>query len=342
VHVVVPPGLDDPRRPSGGNVYDRRLCAGLEAAGWTVHEHPVPSTRGALAARLADLPPDATVLVDGLVPGACPDELLPHAGRLRLVVLLHLPLGVASNDPAVRAGEAEVLGAARAVVTTSGWARLRLLERYPLPVERVHVAEPGADVATTAAGTGTGGRLLCVAALTPAKGHPVLLAALAEVRDLPWTCDCVGSVDRDPGHTRRLCDLSSDLGLTERVRFTGARTGPALDASYAAADVLVHASRFESFGMVVTEALAHGLPVVATAVGAVPETLGSLPDGTRPGLLVRPDDPAALADALRRWLSDASLRAHLRAVAGKRRADLPGWERTVERVGRVLSEVAAA
>ena len=93
--------------------------------------------------------------------------------------------------------------------------------------------------------------------------------------------------------------------------------------------------------MVVTEALARGLPVIAIAVGGVPEALGSLPDGTRPGLLVRPGAPDALADAVRRWLSDGRLRHDLRAAAARRRTALAGWDVTAARVGRVLDEVAA-
>lgn len=341
VHVLVPPDLDDPQRPSGGNVYDLRVLRGLDAAGWTVHEHPVPSSDEALAARLATLPEDATVLVDGLVVSASPEAMVPHARRLRLVVLLHLPAGLATDDPDLRAAEACALGAARAVVTTSDWTRRWLLECYPLAADRVHVAEPGADLAATAAGTKDGGRLLCVATLTPAKGHAVLLAALAEIHDLAWTCDCVGGRDRDLGHARRLGLLACDLGLDDRIRFTGARIGPDLDASYAAADLVVLASRFESYGMVVTEALAHGLPVVTTTVGALPQTLGRHADQSRPGLLVPPDDPEALATALRGWLSSPSMRAQLRTAAGRRRVELAGWEHTVARVGRVLTEVAA-
>ena len=101
VHVVVPEGIDDPMRPSGGNAYDRRICRGLAALGWTVHEHPVPGTwprpgaigHAALARAVREIPDGAVVLLDGLVASAAPDALVPQARRLRQVVLVHMPLG---------------------------------------------------------------------------------------------------------------------------------------------------------------------------------------------------------------------------------------------------------
>ena len=110
-----------------------------------------------------------------------------------------------------------------------------------------------------------------------------------------------------------------------RVIFTGPLTGQALRAAYERADVVVLPSRSESYGMVVAEALAHGVPVVATRVGGVPEALGRAPGGALPGLLVPPDDPTALADALARWIDEPDLRDRLRRAAAARRPALPGW-----------------
>jgi len=340
VHLVVPPDLDDCRRTSGGNVYDRRVRRGLVTSGWTVVEHLVAASPGALATALGGLRDSATVLLDGLVASTSPDEALRHAERLRIVLLLHLPMGIASDHPAAHAGEARLLRASRAVVVTSEWTRQRLLDRYPLSAHGVHAAEPGVDLDEPAVASDRGDRLLCVAALTPGKGHDVLLTALAGLTDLAWSCVCVGSADRDPVHADCIQRRSRELGLADRVRFAGSLTGGELAASYATSDLLVHPSRFESYGMVVTEALARGLPVVTTSAGALPETLG-LASGGRPGLLVPPDDAEALADALRRWLCDAALRERLRTVAHRRRTELPGWSRTVATVGRVLREVAA-
>jgi glycosyltransferase involved in cell wall biosynthesis len=180
-----------------------------------------------------------------------------------------------------------------------------------------------------------------VAALTPLKGHDVLFTALSTLADLPWRCTCVGSPARDPDHALRLGNLARDGGIAGRLRLTGPLTGPDLDAAYTAADALVLASYAETYGMVVTEALSRGLPVIATAVGGLPDALGHGADHARPGLLVPAGDPAALAAALRGWLGDGELRQRLRRAAGERRATLAGWPATAERVSRVLTAVAA-
>jgi glycosyltransferase involved in cell wall biosynthesis len=351
VHVVVPESIDDPARPSGGNAYDRQVCQGLAALGWAVHQHPIADAlprlgaagHAALARTVERIPDGAVVLIDGLIASAAPEALVPQARRLRQVVLVHMPLGHRPPDGearAVRACEREVLTAAAAVVTTSAWSRRRLAELYALPADRVHVAEPGVDAASLAPGTAAGDALLCVAAVTHDKGHDVLLDALATAADLSWRCTCVGSLDRDRAFADGVRRRARDGGLGDRVRFPGPCTGPELDRTYAAADLLVLASRAETYGMVVTEALAHGLPVLAAEVGGVTEALGHGEDGTRPGLLVPPGDPSALGAALRAWLGDAELRGRLRRAARERRAALRGWPATTSVLAGVLAGAA--
>ena len=365
VHVVVPDGVDDPTRPSGGNTSDRHVCRGLSALGWSVHEHAVPGSwpqgDAASLACLADavrgIPDNALVLLDGLVASTAPQVLVPHARRLRLVVVVHMPLGHRAPGPwdgeahvrrggarvresEVRVREGAVLSAAAAVVTTSAWTRRRLLELYRLPADGVHVAMPGVDAADLAPGTAAGGSLLCVAAVTFDKGHDLLLDALATMMDVPWECACVGSLDRDPEFVQRLRHSWLDDGLGDRVRLPGPRTGADLDRIYRSADLMVLPSRAETYGMVVTEALARGLPVLAADVGGVTEAIGHGADGIRPGLLVPPGDPAALGAALRAWLGDPELRARLRRAARERRESLAGWSTTTSVIAGVLAEAA--
>ena len=268
---------------------------------------------------------------------------MPAARRLSLVVLVHMPLGDAPPGQAV-AGASEreraVLSAARAIVTTSSWTCGRLLERYALRPERVHVADPGADPAPLAPGTAGGGELLCVAAVMPDKGHDVLLAALAAVADLPWRCVCVGTLDRDPAFVDRLRRRAEALGVSDRFCLTGVYPSEELDRAYATADALVLASHAESYGMVVTEALAGLFP------RDPPLFMARTPHGHHDvgkvrALLVPHDDPGALTAALRNWLRDADLRRRLRQAASERRQMLPGWPATTGRIARVLNELAA-
>ena len=212
-----------------------------------------------------------------------------------------------------------------------------MLELYRLAPDRVHVAEPGVDRADLAAGSAHGGELLCVASVTLEKGHDLLVEALLSMSEQSWRCLCVGSVDRDPEFVEGLRRRTLNGGVDDRVFFAGTRTASDLDRSYVAADLMVLASRAETYGMVVTEALAHGLPVVATEVGGLTEALGYGRDGIRPGLLIPHDDPAALAAALRAWLGDAELRGRLRRAARERRKSLCGWSTTASVLAGVFT-----
>jgi glycosyltransferase involved in cell wall biosynthesis len=348
VHVVVPEGIDDPARPSGGNAYDRRVCRALAAIGWPVHVHAVPGSwprpdaaaYAALAGVVQRIPDGALALLDGLVASTAPEVLVPQATRLRLVALVHMPLGQDKADGDARTREGAVLSAAASVVTTSAWGRRMLLELYSLPDDRVHVAEPGVDAGPLSPGTTTGEALLCVAAVIPGKGHDVLLDALATMTDLSWDCLCVGSTDRDPAFVGSLRRRILDDGLGDRMRFAGPRIEADLERSYAFADLLVLPSRAETYGMVVTEALARGLPVVAAEVGGVAEALGHGRCGIRPGMLIPPGDPPALAEALRTWLGDAAVRRAWRRAARERRASLSEWSTTTSVLAGVLAEAA--
>ncbi|SDG25145.1 Glycosyltransferase involved in cell wall bisynthesis [Lentzea fradiae] len=316
---VLPADVGDPAGPSGGNVYDLRVGAGMDhllvAGTW-----PRPADTGPLEQTLAGIPDGEVVLVDGLVACGVPEVVVPHARRLRLVVLVHLPLADETGlDPATArfldGCEREVLRAASAVVATSPAAARDIRIRHGLAA--VHVVVPGTDPAPLATGTDGVHHLLCVASVTPRKGHDVLISALRKV-EADWRLTCVGP------HGPFLRELPRD----ERVSFTGPLTGEALTSAYDRADLFVLASRAETYGMVVTEALARGLPVIASAV---PDALG---DG---GLLVRSGDVSAWEGALTCWFNDQRFRDELRARARSRRRSLSTWDVSTEDLRRVLA-----
>ena len=325
--------------PSGGNVYDRRVIDGLREAGREVREiavagswpRPSDDERAALAAELATIPDGTLVLADGLVACGVPDVVVPHAERLRLVVLVHLPLAD-EGGPDLDARERDVLHAARTVVTTSPLAADRVRRHHGL--REVQVVAPGTDPAELAPGTDGSSGLLCVASVTQRKGQDLLVQALAPLAGRSWTCDCAGPLRRDPEFAAHVRNLIARHGLEERIRLLGPLTGEPLEHAYAAADLVVLPSRSETYGMVVTEALARGIPVIASAA---PDALGTAPDGSLPGLSFPPGDVAALTGALRAWLDDPGLRARLRHSAQLRRGTLTLWTHTAQQMARVLA-----
>ena len=352
VHMVVPSGIDDTARPSGGNHYDRRVMDELAQRGWTVQQHPVsgtwpapdPADRAAFDQLLADLPDDAVVLVDGLIATAATN--FTEAGqRLRLVVLLHMPFAEAAapeEADTVARGEAAVLRASAAVITTSGWTREWIVTHHGVPADRVWSAPPGVDRTPPPPlpSARRGRELLCVGPLVPSKGQDVLVEALCTFGQIPWTCRFVGATDPDPGFVTSLLATAQSAGIDRRLIFTGVLSRPELAAIRAESDLVIAASRHEAFGMAVTEALAAGVPVIASDVGGHGEALGQASDGTVPGMLVSAGDPDALRSALRQWWGNADLRYSWRHAAKLRRSELTDWAETARIVASVLDRVA--
>ena len=333
---------------TGGSIYNRRMIDGLRAIGWTVtaielegtFPDPDASTHSAAADAFASMPSGATVLMDGLAFSALPGVAEAHCHRLTLVALVHLPIAAAFGLPADRAAryeatERRALACARGIVITGPGARPQLA-RYEIPDDRVCLVEPGTDPAPLAHGS-TGGtpQLLTVATIHPGKGHDILLAALAPLIAMEWELTCAGRLTDDPAFVERLRTLAATRGLLDRVHFVGDVPEVRLQACYAAADFFVLATRQETYGMAVAEALARGVPVLSTETGAIPALVG--PDA---GLVVPPGDGEAFACALKALMTSADLRRRLAEGARARRALLPTWPRAAARLAEVLDGVA--
>lgn len=338
----------DPLQRTGGYIYDRRLAEELAALGWDIapmrlpDDFPAPSPASLMASDglLAGLPDGQLVMVDGLAFGAMPEVAARHAGRLRLVALVHHPLGYETGLTAERAGalvasERAALCHARRVLVTSTTTRATLLEHFAVPDGNVAVALPGTDPAPLAEGSGGDApALLAVGSVLPRKDFPALVEALAPWRDLPWTLTIAGSTSRDPDEVLRLRAAIDRHGLAGRVVLAGEVDGPALGEFLHRSDLFVSASRYEGFGMALAEAVARGLPVVAVAGGAVADWMD-------PGaaILVPPGRDGRLSAALGLVLRDPAERARLAAGARAARARLPRWQDTAGTVDRFLREV---
>jgi glycosyltransferase involved in cell wall biosynthesis len=331
--------------PTGGYAYDRRMMTELGDLGWRIDlldlgegfPWPDQATRATAQSRLLAMPAGRCIVVDGLALGVLPETASQLAGRNPLLALVHHPLALewglsVKQADALRASERAALAAVQGVVVTSAATARLVASDYGVPAERIAVARPGSDPAPMSQGSQDGVvRLLSVGAIVPRKGFDVLITALATLTDLSWRLTMAGDRTRDRNAAARLDADIARHALGDRIAALGAASPQRLAALYAEADVFVLASHFEGYGMAYAEAVAHGLPVIGTSAGAIPDTVP--PDAS---LLVDPGDSFAMAQALRRVIGDADLRQRLASAARAAAPQLPTWRHSAEIFARAL------
>ena len=331
IYFVVP---DDLNSRTGGYIYDKRIVEGLRGFGQSVEvvtlngNFPFLSNVEKKSAEqvFANLPDKAVCVVDGLAFGALPETAERHGNRLVFIALIHHPLametGLAETDKQrFLEYEKRTLSMAQGVITTSTRTASKL-QPYGVTGERLCVCTPGVDAAPQALGSKSDtANLLCVATITPRKGHDILLKSLAVLRNQSWQLTCVGSTDRSPSTTQLIYDLVDEMHLEDRVYLAGECSEAELATHYHTSDLFVLASHYEGYGMVLAEALVRGIPVIATAAGAIQDTVPS-----KAGVLVPVGDQDALTAALLSYFEDDTLRRSLVAGAGASRKSFSSWD----------------
>lgn len=331
--------------PTGGYAYDRRLLAEWRETGVAARHIALPGsfpfpTDADLAltgqAILSQTSWDDTLLIDGLAYGAFPEGIAAGlAGRV--VALVHHPLGLETGlapeqSRHLLARETAALRHARAVVTPSPAMKRILAADFGVDEARITIAPPGVDPAPRAKGGAAEGplQLLAVGSVVPRKGYHVLVEALATLRDRDWHLTIVGANDRAPQTLRDLTEQIDAAGLKDRILLAGAVDDTTLAAAYDGADLFVMPSLFEGYGMVLTEALARGLPIVCTTGGAAADTA---PDAA--AMKVSPGDAIALAKAIASLIDAPARRDALADAAWTAAASLPRWRETAAIVAGV-------
>jgi glycosyltransferase involved in cell wall biosynthesis len=280
-------------------------------------------------------------VIDGLAFGVLPEAAVQLRLRHPLIAIVHHPLALETGlslaeASALHASEQAALSAAACIVTSSATTALGLVADYGVPADRITIAPPGTDRAAEARGSSDGiVRLLAIGSIVPRKGYDVLIAALAMLVDLPWHLIIAGDRSRDPAAAARLDADILRCKLGDRVTVLGAVPSERIAELYAAADLFVLASRFEGYGMVYSEAIMCGLPVVGTTAGAIPETVPA-----DAGVLVAPDDVAALALTLRRLIESPTERRRMAASAREAARRLLSWQDSAKIFSRALEAVA--
>ncbi len=327
---------------TGGYIYERMLLHALRDQGRRVDHlilpasfpDPSPAEMAEAIAVMAAVPPDRPIIIDGLVFGAVKTEGLATL-RAPIVAMIHHPLALETGLSPARAAllhrrEAANLSLAAHVVVPSPHTAHILADQYAVDPARISVAPPGFAAPDPVRTPATPPLILSVGILAPRKGHDILLAALARLTDLDWQAAIVGA-PHFPDTAAELRAQCTRLGLDGRVRLAGLIDEGDLRTLYRSATVFALATRYEGYGIVLGEALLHGLPVVSCRVGAVPQTLPA-----DAGLLVPPDEPAAFADALRSLLTDPAERRRRAAASERAGHTLPTWAETAQVMGAAL------
>jgi glycosyltransferase involved in cell wall biosynthesis len=344
---VVPGRID---QITGGYLYDRHVVEGLRAAGRAIRVHELPGrfpeadavARDAAGALLAGLADGAVLCIDGLALPAFEAVLADHAARLAVVAMVHHPLALetgltAGERDRYAAQEARLLNLCRGAICPSRTSAAAV-RGYGVSAARIAIVPPGLDRPDRPRVPRGDGpvRLLSIGTVTPRKGHVLLVDALTDLAALPWRLTIVGSLERDIETAGRLRGAIARSGLGDRIRLTGESPPERLSQAYAEADLFVLASWHEGYGMVFAEAMAHGLPILATTGGAIAETVPATA-----GILVPPGDRTALAAALARLIGEEPLRLTLGRGALEAAAALPGWDRSSRDFGAAIDRFSA-
>ena len=274
---------------------------------------------------------------------------LPHVASFHTLGEAKIRARAEENESIVRIrSERDTLHRADRIVAVSEHERGNMIDFYEAPGDRIQVIPCGVDMdvfkpmpkdeARRKLGLGDENVLLYVGRVQPLKGPELLLESVArldlneELKVLIVGGDVTG--DEEVTKVRR---LAGELGIDHLVSFEGTVPHRRLVHYYNAADLCVVPSFYESFGLVAAEAMACGTPVVATAVGGLPETVK---DGLN-GSLVRDRNPEVLAEKISLLLNDVRLRGLLASRARESVAALD-WPTVAGRVAGLYESVYRA
>jgi glycosyltransferase involved in cell wall biosynthesis len=321
----------------------------LQKLGWQVDviglgegfPRPDAATKSAARDKLAGLAKEIPIIVDGLALGVLPEAAKELREQHLLLALVHHPLaletGLVPGDvQALRTSEYDALAAVRGVVVNSPSTSQLLVDDYDVPPDLITIALPGTDRGDIAEGSSDGiVRLVSVGSVVPRKGFDVLVEALAPLKSLPWRLTIAGDLTRDEATATQLEADITRHELADRIDIVGVLSADGIAELYVASDVFVLASRFEGYGMAYAEALAHGLPVIGTTAGAIPDTVPP-----NAGVLVEPNDVKALTRTLRMMIENPNERQWLASGAREAGAALPTWEESAKRLVDAIEALA--
>lgn len=335
--------------PTGGYRYDKQILEAWEEGNKDVTlvaikgEYPLPSQTDITHAldEIEHLSDADVAVVDGLMGGAAPQFLQALAQKMTVVALIHHPLCLENGLDEKQASKLEVLERqglehVSQIITSSPTTSKTVCELFGYNPNKIHAVLPGVERGEISKGSGTDRiNLLCVGSIIERKGHKDLLEALADLKQLNWQLDCIGSTDFNPELYVELEDMIKTKGLADKVTFHGEVSENKIIEAYSKADVFVLPSLYEGYGMAYAEAIVRGIPVIGTTAGAIPQTVPQTC-----GILVEPNNPQALSTALKRMIGDSDLRLQYQKSTLIAEPTFPTWQGSADKFYQILENIS--
>jgi glycosyltransferase involved in cell wall biosynthesis len=323
---------------TGSHIFTKRFAEGLKKNGHqiTIHQlsndFPFPSDKSLQTVQtiLSLIPESDTIIFDNLISSSISALLKECAHRNHLICLFHLPLSIYPGFSVYQRemlafSESESLGFIHHILAVGPFVEKFLLQQG-IDKKKIILTFPGVeDCPQKKIYQPKPYRLLSVANLIRSKGHVTLVKALSALNNINWILDCYGDLDLDRQYLADLQALIRRNNLQNKIFIHGTISGKALSDAYLSADLFIHPSEFETYGIALTEALAHGIPVIASTGGG---TLSTVPASM--GKFFKPDDVYGLETILEVVFENTEIYKKLCNEASRYKSQAITWQKSAD------------
>ncbi|MBI4763106.1 MAG: glycosyltransferase family 4 protein [Deltaproteobacteria bacterium] len=344
IHFIIPGELE---QLTGGYIYDRKIITGLSERGYRVVLHnpgndfPFPGRESLDQYHkiLKAIEPGETVIIDSLALGPAEEIISLFSAQNPMVALMHLPLFMnpsfnEKEKKFFKFQETRALSKMRVIIAVSRHTK-QMIQKCGINPSLIQVINPQAESLKRKENYPVAPRnLLCVANYTRNKGHSMLIEALVDLKNPDWIMRCYGDQTMERDYFAKMRQMVNSYGLENRILLNGPWPHEALPEVYRSSDLFILPSEYESYPMVLAEALVYGIPVVAAKAGGIPEVV---PEGA--GILFKPRSIDSLRAAINEVIGNNGLYKNLCHKAAGYYKSTYCWDHNIDRFEQILKSI---
>ncbi len=273
---------------SGGYIYNKNIIEGIRSQSFDLElcipgtDFPFPSKKSIekCKAFFNDTERSSIIVIDSLILGTIPDLIEEFSAEHTIVGMIHLPLCISPSfnietKKRFKQSEIKSFNHSKLLIVTSEFLKSEIM-KMGVDEDKIHVISPGINSEIiNKSYPDKPNNLLCVSKITSSKGQLDLIKALENIRHLEWNLTFCGGFDEQDNYYKNIRQRISISGMENRIVFTGEISHVEIEKYYKQADLLILTSYFETYSMVLQEAMAFKLPIISTKTGATTQTSDS-------------------------------------------------------------------